>query len=81
MYSIYILKCADGTLYTGITTDVKRRFKEHLDGKGGHYTRARGAKQILYTEKCGDRSSAQKREAQIKRLSRKEKLNLIKSQT
>jgi putative endonuclease len=78
-YFIYILKCKDGTLYTGITTDVVRRFEEHKAGKGGAYTRARGAMKILYKEKSKDRSSASKREVNIKKLSRKEKLKLILS--
>lgn len=78
MYSLYILKCADGSLYTGITTDVKRRFKEHKDGKGGHYTRARKVLSVVYTEKHPDRSSASKREAEIKGWSRQRKFNLIK---
>ncbi len=78
MYFVYILKCADGTLYTGITTDLKRRFREHEDGKGGGYTSARGAKKIVYTEKRPTRSSALKREAEIKGWQREKKLALIK---
>lgn len=77
MYSVYILLCADGTLYTGITTDVVRRLVEHKDGMGGHYTRAHKPKRMVYTEHAGDRSQASKREAAIKRLSRPEKLRLI----
>jgi putative endonuclease len=79
MYFVYIIRCKDGTMYTGITTDVKRRFLEHKNGKGGHYTSSRGVTKLLYTEKRANRSSASKREAQIKRLNRKEKINLIKS--
>jgi putative endonuclease len=75
-YWLYLLKCKDGSIYTGITTDVKRRFLEHKNGKGGHYTKAKGAAKILYTEKRRTKGSALKREAQIKRLSRKEKLTL-----
>ena len=78
-YIVYILKCGDGSLYTGITTDMARRFIEHKKGIGSHYTRARGVTKVLYTEKQKDRSSAQKREAQIKKLSRAQKLALIKS--
>ncbi|TSC64424.1 MAG: Excinuclease ABC subunit C domain-containing protein [Parcubacteria group bacterium Gr01-1014_91] len=77
-YFVYILECGDGSLYTGITTDVKRRFSEHKSGTGSNFTRARGAKRIVYTEKQPNRSSAQKREAEIKRLPRGEKLALIK---
>ncbi|MFM2330966.1 MAG: hypothetical protein RLZZ26_473 [Candidatus Parcubacteria bacterium] len=76
MYFVYILKCKDGSLYTGITTDVSRRFEEHKSGKGGHYTRARGAVEMVYTERKKNRSTASKREAEIKRLSREEKITL-----
>ena len=51
MYFVYLIKCKDGTIYTGITTDVKRRFVEHKEGKGGHYTRSRGVAKLLYMEK------------------------------
>jgi len=77
MYFTYLIKCADGSLYCGITTDVKRRFKEHKIGKGGNYTRSRGAVKMVYTEKCKNRSIALKREAEIKRLSRPQKLRII----
>ncbi len=79
MYFVYLLQCKDGTIYTGITTDVKRRLVEHKEGKGGHYTRARKVKRLLYTEKQPNRSSALKREAEIKSWDRKKKLQLIKS--
>ncbi|MEI7720075.1 MAG: GIY-YIG nuclease family protein [bacterium] len=77
MYFIYILKCKDGSLYTGITTDVVRRFAEHQSGVGGHYTRAHGAVRIVYTEKYPNRSLASKREAEIKGMSRVQKLHLL----
>ena len=77
MYFVYILKCGDGSLYTGITTNVEKRFREHASGKGGAYTRSRGAKRMLYAEKRRNRGAAQKREAEIKRLPRKDKLTLI----
>ena len=76
MYFVYLLECADGSIYTGITTDVSRRFKEHATGKGGHFTRSHKPVRILYTEAHPDRSSASKREAEIKRFSRTEKLQL-----
>ena len=76
-YFVYLLECADGSLYTGITTDIERRLKEHQAGTGGHFTRAKGAKRILYTEEHPDRSSASKREAAIKKLSRPQKLSLV----
>ncbi len=78
MYHVYILKCKDNTLYTGITNDLSRRFSEHKNGKGGHYTRSRGVKKLLYTKECPDRSSALKREAEIKSWTREKKLDLIK---
>jgi predicted GIY-YIG superfamily endonuclease len=78
MYFVYLLKCGDGTIYTGITTDVKRRLAEHKNGTGSHYTRSRGAIKILYSEKAGTRSRALKREAEIKSWSRTQKMNLVK---
>lgn len=78
MYYVYLLECADGSIYTGISDDVTRRFRDHKEGKGGHYTSARGAKKIIYTEACGNRSNALKREIEIKRWPRSKKLNLIK---
>jgi len=79
MYFIYLLECADKSMYTGITTDVERRFEEHLAGKASNYTRAHRAVKILYVERQKNRSSALKREAEIKSLSRKEKLALTKT--
>ena len=79
MYFVYILECNDGSLYTGITTDLARRFEEHKKGSGGHYTRSRKVVKMVYSEKRPDRSSASKREAAIKRLSRAQKLQLVKS--
>ena len=78
MYFVYILECEDRTLYTGITTDISRRFQEHKNGKGARYTRAHGAKKILFQEEYPDRSTAQKREAEIKGWSRKMKLDFLK---
>ncbi|MFA6006196.1 MAG: GIY-YIG nuclease family protein [Candidatus Paceibacterota bacterium] len=76
MYFVYLLQCADKSIYTGITTDLARRLNEHKKGIGGQYTRAHGASKMVYNEKHPDRSSASKREAEIKKLSRKEKLSL-----
>jgi len=78
-YFVYLLECEDDSLYTGITTDVGRRFKEHKDGTGGHFTRAKKAKRIVYSEQHANRSSALKREAAIKRLTREKKLTLVAS--
>jgi putative endonuclease len=77
LYFVYILECADGSLYTGITTDVARRFAEHQSGIGSHFTRARGATRIVYSEEQPHRSAAQKREAEIKSWPRIKKLALV----
>ena len=79
MYFVYLLECKDGSLYTGITTDVARRFNEHKSGSGGHYTSAKEAVRMAYAEAHPDRSTALKREAEIKRLPREKKLALILS--
>lgn len=76
---LYILRCRDGSLYTGITTDVEKRFEAHQSGKGAKYTRGRGPMELVYQETCGDHSAALKREAQIKKLSREQKQALIVS--
>jgi putative endonuclease len=81
MYFVYVLECSDRSLYTGITTDLKRRFAEHKRGQGGHYTASHPPKKVLYHEKLPSRSAALKREAQIKKLTRVEKLVLIKKRT
>jgi putative endonuclease len=75
---VYILECADNTLYTGITTDCERRLKQHNTGKGAKYTRARTPVKLRYSEPSEDRSSATKREIAIKALSKTQKLSLIK---
>ncbi len=63
---LYLLRCRDGSLYTGVTTDVPRRLRQHEHGKGGAYTRSRLPVRLLYQENHSDRSSALRREAQIK---------------
>ncbi len=79
MYFVYILKCKDGSLYTGITTDLARRLAEHASGKGAKYTRGKKAGKIVYSEKKKNRSTASKREAEIKSWTRAEKLALCKN--
>lgn len=74
---VYVLRCADDTLYTGITTDVGRRVKQHNAGKGAKYTRCRLPVEVLYQEGQEDRSRASKREIAIKKLSRAQKLAMI----
>ena len=77
-YLVYILKCADETLYTGITTDIKRRVEEHNGSqKGAKYTKLRRPVELVYSEESENRSTASKREYAIKKLSRAEKLELI----
>lgn len=77
-YFIYILKCSDKTLYTGISTDLKRRVDEHNNSdKGAKYTKVRRPVELVYSEESVDRSSASKREYEIKKLSRKQKLELV----
>ena len=80
-WSLYILRCGDGTLYTGIAVDIEKRFKAHCAGKGAKYTRGRGPLQLLYREFCGDHGTALRRELEVKALSRQEKEQLIASQT
>ena len=73
-YSIYLVECRDGTLYTGITTDVERRLEEHADSpRGARYLRGRGPLKLVYQQRMGDRSLASQVEARIKKLPRKEK--------
>ena len=73
---VYILECGDTTLYTGITGNFEQRFQNHQNGKGAKYTRGRGPLRLRYLENCSDKSQALRREIAIKRLSRKEKLEL-----
>ena len=74
---VYILRCGDGTLYTGITDDVEKRLAAHRAGKGAKYTRGRGPLELVYREECGDHSAALKREMEIKALPREDKMKLI----
>lgn len=76
-WTVYMLRCADGSLYTGITTDLVRRVKKHEEGKGARYTHGRGPFQLVYQEFHENRAEASKREMAIKSLSRTRKLALI----
>jgi len=78
-WSVYILRCAGGTLYTGVTTDVNRRVLQHNAGRGAAYTRAHLPVRLVYIEKGHSRSSALVREAAIKRLPRARKAALVRS--
>ena len=73
---VYILLCSDNSLYTGITTDVERRVEQHAVGRGAKYFRGRKPKKLLYIEVGYNRGEATKREAEIKKMSRAEKLRL-----
>ena len=77
MYYTYILRCCDGSLYTGYTDDVERRLAVHNSGKGAKYTRSRLPVSLVYREACADKSTALKREYAIKRLKKPEKEALI----
>lgn len=77
MYFVYILLCQDGSLYTGIAKDPEKRFLEHTNGKGGAYTRSHKPIRIVYTERKRTKSSALKREAQIKRWPREKKIKTL----
>lgn len=75
-YVVYLLLCKNGRIYTGITTDLARRFAEHKLGKGARYTRAFGAVKIIYAEKATSKSAALRREHEIKKLSAAQKRRL-----
>ena len=75
---LYILRCGDGSLYTGITTDVAARLEQHRSGKGAKYTRGRGPLEVVYTESCEDHSAALKRELAVKAMPREEKEKMLK---
>ena len=77
IWYLYILRCRDGSLYTGITTDVEKRLEAHRCGKGAKYTRGRGPLELVYRETCGSHSDALKRELEIKALSREKKELLL----
>jgi putative endonuclease len=76
---VYIVRCADGSLYTGWTVDVVRRVAEHNAGRGARYTRQRGPVTLVYSEAQPDRPTAMRREEQIKRRGRRYKERLVKS--
>ncbi|HEX7018300.1 MAG TPA: GIY-YIG nuclease family protein [Patescibacteria group bacterium] len=78
MWYVYVLLCQDGSLYTGCTNDVEKRFAAHLAGKGGHYTRSRRPIKVMFQEEVADRSTALKRELEIKGWSRQQKINRLK---
>jgi len=78
LFSLYIVRCADGTLYTGIAADVARRLAEHEQGdRGAKYLRGKGPLEVVFEEAAGDRAAASRLEYRVKRLSRSQKLELI----
>jgi putative endonuclease len=79
MWYVYILLCRDGTYYTGASNDVDQRFIDHKNGKGGAYTRSHKPVKLVYKEKYADKSSALRRESQIKKLTKAKKERLIKN--
>lgn len=78
---LYILRCRDASLYTGITTDVEKRLEAHRSGKGAKYTRGRAPLELVYREECGTHSDALKRELAVKALTREQKQEMIASYT
>ena len=76
-WSLYLIRCNSGQLYTGITTDVERRFTEHGEGKGAKFLRGKGPLELVFSEQIGDRSDALKMEIKIKKLRRSEKEIMI----
>ena len=78
MYTLYVLKCKDNSLYTGITTDLKRRIEEHRQKKGSKYVASRLPFKLVHTEKIQNRSEASKRESEIKGWERDEKIENLK---
>lgn len=78
MYFVYILLCKDGTYYIGSSNNVDRRFKDHINGKGGRYTRSHEPQKLVYVEQLASKSKALKREAQLKKWTKAKKELLIK---
>jgi putative endonuclease len=77
MWCVYLLRCGDGTLYTGITNDLSRRLAAHRAGRGARYTRGRAPLKLLHSEPAATRSEAQRREHALKRLRRRDKLAFL----
>lgn len=78
-WSVYVIRCADNSLYTGISTDVERRLRQHSDGQGGaRYLRGRAPLELVFTQSVGDRSCASRVEHRLKRLSKEDKERLLR---
>ena len=80
VWLLYILRCGDGSLYTGIAVDVQARLQMHRSGKGAKYTRGRGPLELVYTEVCGSHSDALRRELEVKALPAAEKRQLFEKE-
>lgn len=80
VWLLYILRCGDGSLYTGIAVDVQARLQMHRSGKGAKYTRGRGPLELVYTEVCGSHSDALRRELEVKALPAAEKRRLFEKE-
>ena len=77
MFFAYLVRCADGTLYGGYTTDLQKRLTAHNSGKGAKYTRSRLPVELVWWEECATKQAAMSRECQVKHLTREEKLGLV----
>ncbi len=77
-WKVYILRCGDDSLYTGVTRDLEKRIEQHRNGEGARYTRGRGPLELVFEESFPDRGSAQKREMEIKGMDRSSKLKLLR---
>ncbi len=76
---VYILECIDGTYYTGWTNDMKKRFENHINGKGAKYTKWKKPLKIVYIQECEDKSTSLKREIEIKNMSKHQKIKLVQN--
>jgi putative endonuclease len=80
-YYVYVIRCEDGSFYTGYTKNVDSRMKLHMNGKGARYTRMHRPKKLVYAEEFSSRAEAMKRERKVKTMGHRQKLGLVKSQT
>ncbi len=76
-WKVYVVRCRDGSLYTGISDDVRKRVEMHNTGKGARYTRGRGPVKLVYEENCGDKGKALRREHEIKKMDKSDKERLV----
>ena len=77
MWFVYVILCEDGSLYTGVSDDPERRFRDHLAGEGGRYTRSHKPARLVYKKKVGDKSEALRREMEIKSWNREQKIEVL----